>query len=92
VPFNRETVVPSAPLPGSFDPPALDPAASLQSIEQGVKRGNLEANRAIRPRLDELAELVAVASVSLKQGQNEELGASLLQVGAPHIASDYMLF
>src|SRR5262245_12448076 len=63
-------------------PPALarllhpappDPAPLLQPVEEGIERGNVEAEAAPRAGLDQLADLVAVPGPALDQRQDQQL-------------------
>src|SRR6202011_3160636 len=79
-PLRRQAVIPAAALPCFFDPPALDPAALLQSIKQRIKRRHPEAQLSIGAVLNQLANLVAVAGTDLHQRENQQLGASLFEL------------
>src|SRR5689334_22860456 len=51
-PFGRQAVVTAAALAGVLHPAALNPAALLQAVEQGVERGDVETQTAARALLD----------------------------------------
>src|SRR6266571_7737197 len=74
-----QPVVASPPLSGFLDPAAIDPAALLQPVEEGIERGDVEAQRALGARLDEFVDFVAVPVSFLDQGENQQLGTALLQ-------------
>src|SRR5262249_38875607 len=57
----------STPLPGLLDPRALDPAALLESIEERIEGIDVERKLAAGPRVNQLAELVAVAGPRVEQ-------------------------
>src|SRR5262245_10157978 len=59
-PFRRHFVEPAAALVGLLDPRALDPAALLESIEQGVEGVEMKLQLAARPCLDQFAQVVPV--------------------------------
>src|SRR5262245_11958130 len=52
--FSRQTVEAATTLPGPLDPPALQPAAFFQPIEERVQRCDVELQLPCRARLDEL--------------------------------------
>jgi len=60
-PRRRKPVITASALPRFLDPPAPNPTAFLESIKQGIKRGDIEAERAARSQLDQLADVVPVA-------------------------------
>src|SRR5580704_14982816 len=87
---GRDAVVAAAPLAGLLDPAAADPAAAFHAVEERVEGGHLELHHAIGAGLDQLAQFVAVAGLVAEQGENQELGASLLDLGWQH-AGIYMI-
>src|SRR5712692_8120584 len=58
--LGGQPVVASPSLPGFLHPAAFDPAALLQPVEEGIERGDVEAQRAVGTRLDEFVDFVAV--------------------------------
>ena len=42
----------SSALAGFLDPPSLQPAALLETVEQGIERGDVELQLAVRQSLD----------------------------------------
>src|SRR6185312_1234674 len=76
---GRELVIAAAALACFFHPAALDPAALLQSVQQRIKRGNVEGERAVRLLLNELADFIAVARTGFQQGEDEQLSAAFLE-------------
>src|SRR5215831_17707630 len=78
--FSRDRVVAPASLPGALDPSAHDPPAFLHAVEQGIQRRDVEREYAVRPRLDELRQLVPVPRFRLEQGEHEELGTAFLEL------------
>src|SRR4030095_17039279 len=84
--LGRDLVVAPPALRGLLDPATLDQAARLQAIEERIEGRHVEAQRPARTRLDELPDLVAVAGAPLHQGQDEELGRTLLELPVhPHM-------
>jgi hypothetical protein len=79
-----ETIVATTTLPALFHPPALKPAALLQSVEQWIKRRHVESQGAARARLDRFADVVTVPRPGLDKGQNSQLGAALLTLPVMH--------
>src|SRR5437870_13552234 len=77
---RRELVVAAAALARLLDPAPLNPAALLEAVEQRIQRRDAEAEHAARARLDQLAQLVAVARLRFDERQDEQLGAALLQL------------
>src|SRR5262245_59662208 len=77
---RRQPVVAAAALTRPLDPAALDPAALLEAIQQRIQRRDAELQHTARARFDQLAEVVAVARLILDERQDEQLGASLLQL------------
>src|SRR5262245_19848894 len=82
--FEGQPVVAPPALPRLLDPPALDPAALLEPVEQRIERRDVEAQRAVRARLDQLADVVAVPGPRLEQREDHQLGAPLLQFAVQH--------
>src|SRR5262245_38742355 len=58
--LGGEAVEAAPPLAGLLDPAAAQPAALLEAVEQGVERCDVELEPPVRPRLDQLADLVAM--------------------------------
>src|SRR5262249_53314666 len=58
---RREAVIAAAALARLLDPAPLDPAALLEPIEERIQRRDAERQHAAGPRLDQLAQLVAMA-------------------------------
>src|SRR5438128_10745014 len=52
--FGGHPVVATASLSRLLDPAALNPAAVLEAIEQGIERRGLEPHGAARPRVEQL--------------------------------------
>src|SRR5213594_4463457 len=81
---GRQPVVAAAALPRLLDPSPQDPAALLEAVEQRIQRGHAELEDATRPRLDQLAEVVAVPRLILEERENQQLGAALLELAIEH--------
>src|SRR5690242_11571574 len=81
---GREAVEASPALAGFLDPAPDDPAALLESIEQGIERRDMEHEHALRARLDQLLQLVSMSRLGGKQGEDEKLRASLLELIGEH--------
>src|SRR5262245_18048322 len=60
-PGRRQTVVAAPALRGFLDPPAFDPSALLEAVEEGIQGRHVEAQRSLGATLDELADFVTVA-------------------------------
>src|SRR6185503_15214169 len=75
----RDAVVAAAALSGLLHPPAADPAAPLEAVQQRIQGRHREAHVPARARLDQLRHLVAVAGPVLDQREDHQLGAALLQ-------------
>src|SRR5215831_14880205 len=86
--FSRDPIEPPPPLLRFLDPRALDPSALLQAIEQRVEGINVECQMAAGARVDQFAQLVAVARPGVKQGEDEQLGGSPLQLAIERAAVD----
>src|SRR6185503_634206 len=67
-------------------PAPLQPPPLLQPVEKGIERRDVEAQASVRARLDELADLVAVARTGFEQGEDEELRRALLELPVQHAA------
>src|SRR4026209_309035 len=59
-PLGGEAVEAAPAVAGLFDPAAAPPAGLLAAGEQGVERRDVELQPPVRPRFDQLADLVAV--------------------------------
>src|SRR5262245_33166982 len=75
-----DAVVAAPALAGLLDPPSLEPAALFQLVEERIEGGDLETDGAVGLALGHLADLVAVARPLLEQGEDDQLGAALLQL------------
>src|SRR5262245_26918853 len=82
--FGREAVETSAPLSRLFHPLALQPPALLEAIEQGIQGRDVELQLAARLRLNQLADLVAVARARFDDRQDDELRRSLFELAVQH--------
>src|SRR4030095_16952402 len=78
--FRGQAIEAAAALSALLDPAALDPPSSLESVQHGIERRDLKADRTVGARLDLLADLVAVARSPLKQREDHQLGAALLDL------------
>src|SRR5690349_3126157 len=59
-------------------PAAFDQSTPLQSVQQRIERGGIEAQLPARTLLDHLADLVSMAAPSFCKRKNQQLRASLL--------------
>jgi hypothetical protein len=66
---------------GLFQPSSGDPAAPLESIEQGIQRRGVEGQGALLTDVDQTRDVVPVQRAVFNEGQNEELGGALFQLG-----------
>src|SRR6185295_10794647 len=82
--ITREPIVTPPALPRLLNPAPLNPSAFLEPVKQRIKRGDVESQHAIRSRVDELADFVTVAGAHFHQGEDQQLGASLLQLPLEH--------
>src|SRR5258706_10725207 len=78
----------ASPLPGLLDPRASDPAALLQPIEQRIEGIDVEPQLAVGPRVDQLAQLVAVAGPRVEQREDEQFGGAFLQLAVEGASVD----
>src|SRR5690606_14199490 len=83
---GQRVVAPPA-LARPLDPATLQPAALLEPVQQRVRRGDVEHELATGPRLDELADLVAVPWLGLDDRQDDEFGRALFQLAFEHLRS-----
>src|SRR5262249_15707367 len=67
----RHLLETAAPFPGVFDPRILGPAGLLKAIEQRIEGIDVERQLAAGPRVNELAQLVAVAGPRVEQREDE---------------------
>ena len=72
-------VVSPSTLSRLFNPFALDPTASFESVEHGIKRGDLKTQRPLGTAFDQLRDLVAMTCAGLYQGENEQLGKAFFE-------------
>src|SRR5262249_40589042 len=87
----RKSIISPLTLPGLFQPTATDPSPRLQSVEQRVKRRNAEPQGASRAQFDQLPDFISVARPVLQQRQNQQLGASLLQLAVRELNCHMLL-
>src|SRR6185436_14167839 len=57
---GSQAVETASPLSRLLHPASLQPAAFLESVEKGIERRDVKLERAVRARLNQLADLVAV--------------------------------
>src|SRR5262245_3087670 len=81
---RRQSVETAIALARLFDPATLDPAAVFEPQERRIQRRQRKGQPAARPRLDELADLVAMARPGVDERQDQHLDAAFLQFGAEH--------
>src|SRR5262249_59265392 len=67
LPFRGDLVEPAASLVGLFDPRPLDPPTLLEAVEQWIQRIDVKRQLPTGPRVDHLAQLVAVAGAPAGQ-------------------------
>src|SRR5688572_5533175 len=79
-PVGGERVEAAPPLPRLLDPAPLQPATLLEAVEQWVQRGDVELEQPLRPRLDELADLVTVTRTVLDDREDDQLRGAFLEL------------
>src|SRR5215213_10660067 len=84
---GRQAVVTTSSLSRFFDPAALNPTAFFESIEQRVKRSDIEPQCAFRPVLYQVPNVIAMPRLIFDQRKNQQLGTSLLQLPIEHLRS-----
>ena len=67
-----------AALAGLPDPATLQPLALFQPVQQGIQRGDMKLELALRAGFDQFADFIAVARTALDDGKNDQLGRALL--------------
>src|SRR5919197_3251306 len=63
-----------------LDPASLNEPAALEPVQRRIQRRDMELQRTVRPVLDQLRDLVAVAVTLLEQREDDGFGASLAQL------------
>src|SRR5215813_13116084 len=58
--FGRQFVITPPPLPGLLHPSPFNPAALFQPIQKWIERGDVETQLALRTRLDQFADVIAM--------------------------------
>src|SRR5215813_7008805 len=58
--FGRQFVITPPPLTGLLHPSPFDPSTLLQPIQKRIERSDVESQLALRPRLDQFADVIAV--------------------------------
>ena len=84
-PCRRHRVKTPPPLPRLLDPAALDPAAPFHPVEDGIERGDTKLDLPARPFIEELPDVVAVASTAFQDGQHQQLHGAALQFDVCHV-------
>src|SRR5262245_41582672 len=87
-PVGRHSVEPAAAFVGLLHPGALDPAALLQPVEQGVEGIDMKFQMAARPCLDQLAEVIAVSGTRVEQREDEQFGGPAFQLAVERARVD----
>ncbi len=81
-----QTVVPSPALTRFLDPSSENPPAGLEPVEQRVQGGDLKAQRAVRSRLDQFPDFVAMTLAALDERENQQLAGALLELTAEDVS------
>src|SRR5688572_6735168 len=71
-------------LAGLLHPPAAQPATLLQPVEQRIERRHVELELSVRPRLDQLADLIAMPLARVEDRENDQLRRAFLQLAVEH--------
>ena len=69
LPRGGETIITAATLAGLLHPATANPSPLLEAVKQGIKRSDIEAERAARTQLDQLPDVVSVAGPIFDQGR-----------------------
>src|SRR5262245_11431603 len=86
--FCRQAIEAAAALTRPLDPPALQPASFLEAIQQRIQRCDVKLQVSSGPRLNELADFVAVAGARLDDRQDDQLRRALFQFAFEHARVD----
>src|SRR6185503_20085610 len=81
-----DAVIAAPPLPGLLHPASLDEAALLEAIEQRIQRSDVEGEHPAGPRVDQLAQVVAVPRLMFDEREDEQFGAPFLHFPLYHAA------
>src|SRR5262245_56272193 len=73
---RRDLVVATPALPRLLDPAPLNPSALLEAIEQRIERGDAKLQHTVRPRFDQLAQVVAVTRLIFEEREDQQLRAA----------------
>src|SRR5690348_12186468 len=84
-PRRSQPVKAPPPLPRLLHPAALNPTAPLEPVQQAIQRRHLERERPLRPRRNQLADLIPMPRTLFKQRQDQQLRAALLKFTLSHI-------
>src|SRR5262245_52480307 len=84
VPLGGQAVEPAPPLSRFLDPPAVQPAALLQSIQERVERRDVELELPGGLGLDLLADLVSMTGARFDDREDDQLRRALLQFAVEH--------
>src|SRR5579864_3327021 len=82
--LGREAIKTAIALAGLLDPAALEPPPALEPKQRRIQRGKGKGQPPARPRLNQLADVVAVSRPRLDERQHEHLNAALFQLGVEH--------
>src|SRR5438876_695414 len=87
---SREMVETPPAAAAALHPLARDQAAAFEAVERRIERGHVERDGAVRPLVDQLGDLVAVAIAFFEQREDEHRGAALPQVAVGHMYRLYV--
>ena len=87
-PLRRHFVQPATAFVGLLDPGALDPAALLEAIEQGVEGIDVKLQLAARPCLDQFAQVVPVPGSRVEQREDQQFRRSAFQLAVERARVD----
>ena len=82
---RRQAIEAPSPLARSFDPPAFRPAALFELVEKWIQGRRLKLETALGPLFDQLGNLVPVTLRAVQTGEDEKLGAALLEGPGGHV-------
>jgi len=79
LPSGSELIVASSALSLLFNPSPNDKVPLFETIEQWIKRGDIELEEAFGASFDQLADFITVTRAVLDKGEDEQLRTTFFQ-------------
>src|SRR6185295_2471187 len=83
--FGSQTVITTTALARLLDPAPLNPTTAFESIEQRVKRRDIETQVPARALFNQVPDVIPMPRLVLNEGKYQQLRTPLLQLTVKHL-------